>query len=69
MQPVFALLVRHGAWLMNHLVCYDFQVEADGRVIKTSPYESHTRNSASKTTKLQHRIWFGRRDAEGKQQR
>ena len=41
-HPLFALLVRHSEWILNHLVRNDFVVELDNRVIKTSPYgESH----------------------------
>ena len=40
-HPLFALLVRHSEWILNHLVRNDFAVELDKRVIKTSPYESH----------------------------
>ena len=45
-HPLFALLVRHSEWILNHLVRNDFLVELDNRVIKTSPYESHTGNPA-----------------------
>ena len=55
-HPVFALLVSHSEWLMNHLVRSGFQVEVGERVIKTSPYESHTGNSAPKATILLNRI-------------
>ena len=41
-HPLFALLVRHSEWILHHLVRNDFVVELDNRVIKTSPYESHT---------------------------
>ena len=41
-HPLFALLVRHSEWILNHLLRNDFIVEVDNRVIKTSPYESHT---------------------------
>ena len=40
-HPLFALLVRHSEWILNHLVRNDVVVELDNRVIKTSPYESH----------------------------
>ena len=69
MHSVFALLVRHSEWLMNHLVRSDFQVEADERVVKTSPYESHTGNPAPRATKLLSRILVGGRDANDKQPR
>ena len=36
-HPLFALLVRHSEWILNHLVRNDFVVELDNRVIKTSP--------------------------------
>ena len=36
-HPLFALLVRHNEWILNHLVRKDFVVELDNRVIKTSP--------------------------------
>ena len=45
-HPLFALLVRHSEWILNHLVRNNFLVELDNRVIKTSPYESHTGNLA-----------------------
>ena len=45
-HPLFALLGRHSEWILNHLVRIDFVVELDNRVIKTSPYESHTGNPA-----------------------
>ena len=35
-HPLFALLVRHSAWILNHLVRNDFLVEVDSRVVKTS---------------------------------
>ena len=34
---LFALLVRHNEWILNHLVRNDFVIELDNRVIKTSP--------------------------------
>ena len=68
-HQLFALLVRHSDWLVNHLVSSDFQVEADERVIKTSPYESHTGNPAPGPTKLLNRILVGRRDGDDKQPR
>ena len=49
-HPLFALLVRHSEWILNHLVRNDFLVELDNRVIKTSPYESHTGNPALRST-------------------
>ena len=36
-HPLFALLVRHSEWILNHLVRNNFLVELDNRVIKTSP--------------------------------
>ena len=49
-HPLFALLVRHREWIQNHLVRSDFLVDLDNRVIKTSPYESHTGNPAPRST-------------------
>ena len=46
-HPLFALLVRHSEWILNHLVRNDFVVELDNRVIETSPYESRTGKSCS----------------------
>ena len=57
---LFALLVRHSEWPMSHLVRSDFQVEADERVLKTSPNECHTGNPAPRATKLLNRILVGR---------
>ena len=54
---------------MNHLVRNDFVVELDNRVIKTSPFESHTGNPAPKSTSLLNRILVGRRDDDDKQPR
>ena len=53
----FALLAHHSEWPMSHLVRSDFQVEADERVVKTSPNECHTGNPAPRATKLLNRIW------------
>ena len=64
-HPLFALLVRHSEWILNHLVRNDFLVELDNRDIKTSPYESHTGNPAPRST----RILVGRRDDDDKQPR
>ena len=36
LHPLFALLVRHSEWILNHLVRNDFVVEQDNRVIKLS---------------------------------
>ena len=47
----------------------DFLVELDNRVIKTSPYESHTGNPAPRPTSLLNRILVGRRDDDNKQPR
>ena len=55
-HPLFALLVRHSEWILNHLGRNDFLVELDNRVIKTSPYESHTGNPAPRSTPLLNRI-------------
>ena len=41
-HPLFALLVSHSEWILNHLLRNDFVVELDNRVIRTSPYETHT---------------------------
>ena len=68
-HPLFALLVRHSEWILNHLVRNDFVVELDNRVIKTSPYESHTGNPAPISTSLLNRILVGRRDDDDKQPR
>ena len=51
-HPLFALLVRHSEWILNHLVRNDFLVELDNRVIKTFPCESHTGNPAPRSTSL-----------------
>ena len=51
-HPLFALLVRHSEWILSHLVRNDFVVELDNRVIKTSPYESHTGNPAPRSASL-----------------
>ena len=51
-HPLFALLVRHSEWILNHLVRNDFLVELDNRVIKTSLCESHTGNPAPRSTSL-----------------
>ena len=68
-HPLFALLVRHSEWILNHLVHNDFVVEPDNRVIKASPYESHTGNPALRPTSLLNRILVGRRDDDDKQPR
>ena len=68
-HPLFALLVRHSEWLLNHLVHNDFLVELDNRMIKTSPYECHTGNPAPRSTSFLNRILIGRRDADDKQPR
>ena len=68
-HPLFALLVRHSEWILNHMVRNDFVVELDNRVIKTSPYESHTGNPAPRSTSLLNRILVGRRDDDDKQPR
>ena len=68
-HPLFALLVRHSEWILNHLLRNDFIVEVDNRVIKTSPYESHTGNPAPNSTSFLNRILVGRRDDDDKQPR
>ena len=68
-QPLFALLVRHSEWILNHLVRNDFLVELHNRVSKTSPYECHTGNPAPRSTSLLNRILVGRRDDDDKQPR
>ena len=54
---------------MNYLVRSDFQVEADERVIKTSPCESHAGNPAPRSTKLVNRISVGHRESDDEQPR
>ena len=61
-HSLFALLVQHSEWILNYLVRNDFLVELDNRVIKISPYESHTGNLAPRSTSLRIRILVGRRD-------
>ena len=68
-HPLFALLVRHSEWILNHLVRNDFLVEEDNRVIKTSPYESHNGNPAPRSTSFLNRILVGRREDDDKQPR
>ena len=68
-HPLFAMLVRHSEWILNHLVRNDFLVEVDNRVIKTFPYESHTENPAPRSTSLLNRTLVGRRDDDDKQPR
>ena len=68
-HPLFALLVRHSEWILNHLVRNDFVVELENRAIKTSPHESHTGNPAPRSTSLLNRILVGRRDDDDKQPR
>ena len=68
-HPLFALLVRHSEWILNHLVRNDFLIELDNRAIKTSPYESHTGNLAPRSTSLLNRILVGRRDDDDRQPR
>ena len=63
---LFAMLVRHSEWILNHLVRNDYLVELDNRVIKTSPYENHTGNLAPRSTSLLNRILVGRRDDDDK---
>ena len=66
-HPLFTLLVRHSEWILNHLVRNDFVVGLDNRVIKTSPFESHTGNPAPRSTSLLNCILVGRRDDDDKQ--
>ena len=68
-HPLFALLVRHSEWILNHLVRNDFVDGVDKRVIKTSPYESHSGNPTPRSTSLLNRILVGRRDDDDKQPR
>ena len=68
-HPLFALLVRHSEWILNHLVRNDFVIELDNRVIKISPCESQAGNPAPRSTSLLNRILVGRRDDDGKQPR
>ena len=68
-HPLFALLARHSERILNHLVRNDFVVDLDNRVIKTSPFESHTGNPASRSTSLLNRILVGRCDDDDKQPR
>ena len=68
-HPLFALLVRHSEWVLNHLVRNNFLVELHNREIKTSPYASHTGNPAPRSTSLLNRILVGRRDEGDKQPR
>ena len=44
-------------------------MEADERVVKTSPCESHTGNSAPRATKLLNRILVGQREDDVEQPR
>ena len=64
-HPLFALLVRHSEWILIHLV----RVGLENRVIKTSPYESHTGNAAPRSTSPLNRILVSRRDDNDKQPR
>ena len=70
-HPLFALLVRHSEWILNHFWegRNDFVVELDKRVIKTSPYESHIGNPAPRSASLLNRFLVGRRDDDDKQTR
>ena len=58
-QPLFALLVRHTEWILNHMVRNDFTVEVDNRIIKTSPSERHTGNPAPRSISFLNRILVG----------
>ena len=51
------------------MVRNDFTVELDHRVIKTSPYESHSGNPAPNSTSFLNHILVGRRDDDDKQPR
>ena len=68
-HPLFAALVRHSEWILNHSVRNDFLVEVDNCVVKTSPYESHTGNPTRRSTSLLNRLLIGRRDDDDKQPR
>ena len=68
-HPLFAFLVRHSEWILNHVVRNDFVVEVDNRVSKTSLYEGHTGYPAPRSTSLLNRILVGRRDDDDKQPR
>ena len=68
-HTLFALLVRHSEWILNHVERNDLVVELDNRVIKTSPYESHSGNPAPRSTAILNRIQVGRRDDDDKQPR
>ena len=68
-HPLFALLVRHSEWILNHLVRNDFLVELDNHVIKTSPCESHCGNPAPRSTSFLNGFLVGRRDDDDKQPR
>ena len=61
--------MRHSEWILHHLVRNYFVVEPNNRVIKTSPYESHTGNPAPRSTSLLNRVLVGRRDDDDKQPR
>ena len=61
--------MRHSEWILNHLVRNEFVVELDNRVIRTSPYESHTGNPAPRSTSLLNRILVGRRVDDDEQPR
>ena len=65
-HPLFALLVRHGEWILNHLVLNDSVVELDNRCDQNS---SHTGNPSPRSTSLLNRILVGRRDDDDKQPR
>ena len=68
-HPLFALLARNTVWIRNHWGRNDFLVELDNRVVKTSPYESHTGNPAPRSTSLSNRIQVRRRDDNDRQPR
>ena len=61
--------MRHSEFILNHLVRTVFGVEVDIRVVKTSPYESHTGNPAPRSTSRRNRVLVGRRDDADKQPR
>ena len=68
-HPLFALLVRHSEWILNHLLRNDFIVEVDNRVIKTSPYRVTLEILLPNSTSFLNRILVGRRDDDDKQPR
>ena len=61
--------MSHSEWILTNLVRNDFVVELDNRVIRTSPYETHTGNPAPRATSLLNHILVVRRDDDDKQPR